>query len=139
MGAGAPAGGASGAKGGLTPGGANHGSGEGQPPGANSLRGGFGGKGGGGWRSMAAGAPEGYKPGMVWVLREKKPARVMVLTGISDGSMTEIKTDELKEGDAVIVGLEAPTSAKPSTNLTAPPGMGGPQFRGPGGGGGGRR
>jgi HlyD family secretion protein len=115
--------------------GSRQGSMDSSPPGANSLRGGFNGKGGGRW-GMAT--PDGYKPGVVWVLRENRPARVVVMTGITDGSMTEVKTDELKEGDSVIVGLEI-AAAKTNSNLTAPPGMGGPQFRGPGGGGGGRR
>ena len=77
-----------------------------------------------------------YKPGAVWVVRDTKPARIRVLTGLTDGSFTEIKSDSLKEGDMVITGLE--TSATASNSLTPPPGMGGPQFRGPGGGGGGR-
>lgn len=83
----------------------------------------------------AAGAVEpGFKPGTVYVLREGKPFAIHVLTGISDGSMTEIRTSELKPGDLVVTGTEVPRSA--AGNLTPPPGMGGPQFRGPGGGGG---
>ena len=75
------------------------------------------------------------KRGAVWVLKSGKPSRVAVMTGISDGSMTEIVTDELKEGDLVIVGMEVAATNR-GTNLQPPPGMGGPQFRGPGGGGG---
>ena len=74
----------------------------------------------------------GYKPGVLWVLRSGKPARVMVLTGLSDGATTEIQCDTLKEGDMVIVGLDQSKAAAGA--LQPPPGMGGSQFRGPGGG-----
>jgi hypothetical protein len=57
----------------------------------------------------------------------------MVLTGITDGSFTEVRTDKLKAGDKVIVGSEA-TAAR-ATGLQPPPGMGGGGFRGPGRGG----
>ena len=75
----------------------------------------------------------GYKPGAVYVLKGGKPDRVMVLTGITDGSFTEVKSDRLKPGDKIVVGSDAPARA---AGLQPPPGMGGPQFRGPGGGGG---
>jgi HlyD family secretion protein len=39
----------------------------------------------------------------VWVLENNKPRRFSVSLGISDGNNTEIITDKLKEGDAVIV------------------------------------
>jgi len=52
--------------------------------------------------------------------------------GITDGSFTEVRSDRLAPGDKLIVGTEA--SARSAT-LQPPPGMGGPQFRGPGGGG----
>ena len=74
-----------------------------------------------------------YKPGALWILADKKPERVELMTGITDGAATEIRTDKLKEGDLVIVGLEM-TQAR--STLAPPPGMGGPGFRGPGGGGG---
>ena len=51
------------------------------------------------------------------------------MTGLSDGAYTEVRSDELKAGDAVIVAVEAGKSA---TNLQPPPGMGGP-FGGGGG------
>ncbi len=98
--------------------------GEGARPDGRDGRGNGGGAGG-----MMAG---GYKPGAVYVLRDKKPVKVRVMTGITDGMMTEVKSDSLREGDEVIVGLELPKSA--NSNLAPPPGMGGPQFRGPGGG-----
>ena len=88
----------------------------------------------------AGGEREGkFKPGMLWVLDGGKPRSVRVMTGITDGSFTEIKSDTLKAGSMIIVGTEI-VMPKGSAGLTPPPGMGGPQFRGPGGGGsGGRR
>ncbi len=77
--------------------------------------------------------PDGFRPGAVYVLRDKQPARVHVLSGITDGQFTEVRTDSLKEGDTVIVGLDV--SAQSKGSLTPPPGMGGPQFGRPGGGG----
>jgi hypothetical protein len=73
-----------------------------------------------------------YRPGVVYVLVNGKPERIMLLSGITDGAFTEVQSDQLKPGDKVIVGMEI--SAR-SANLQPPPGMGGPQFRGPGGGG----
>jgi HlyD family secretion protein len=81
----------------------------------------------------------GYRPGSVYVLQGQKPVRVRVRSGITDGSMTEVQTDSLKEGDQVIIGVELAQAKSSGTQL--PPGMGGPQFRGGqrgGGGGGGR-
>jgi HlyD family secretion protein len=78
-----------------------------------------------------------YRPGTIFVLRDGKPARVRVMTGLSDGTSVEVRSDSLQAGDPVITGIEL-TAA--NTSLQPPPGMGGPQFRGPGarpGGGGG--
>ncbi|WP_340689865.1 efflux RND transporter periplasmic adaptor subunit [Hydrogenobacter thermophilus] len=41
----------------------------------------------------------------VWALRDNRPVRVPVKTGISDGTYTEVVAGDLKEGDKVIVGL----------------------------------
>jgi HlyD family secretion protein len=76
-----------------------------------------------------------YKPGAVYVLRGKKPVRVRVLSGLSDGTNVEVQSDSLAVGDLVIIGLEV--AATGPSNLQPPPGMGGPQFRGPRGGAGG--
>jgi len=111
-------------------------------------------RGGGAWRSgtdspasggkapasgteeeVTAEAPQ-LKPGAVYVLRGGRPERVPVRTGLGDGASFEIESEGLKPGDAVIVGLEV--AAAQNRNLQPPPGMGGPTFRGPGGGGGGR-
>jgi HlyD family secretion protein len=74
-----------------------------------------------------------YKPGGVFLLKDGKPVRVRVRTGISDGTFTEVQSDSLKEGDLVISGIDNPTAG--ASSLTPPPGMGGPRFGGPGGGG----
>ncbi|MBI1799171.1 MAG: efflux RND transporter periplasmic adaptor subunit [Candidatus Eisenbacteria bacterium] len=79
------------------------------------------------------------RPGSVYVLRAGKVACVHVLTGLGDGTSVEVRSGSLRAGDAVITGIEFSAG---STNLQPPPGMGGPQFRGPmgrGGGVGGRR
>jgi HlyD family secretion protein len=54
----------------------------------------------------------------VWILENKKPKRVPVVIGISDGNYTEILSGDLKEGAEVIV--EATSSVKKSN---APPGF----------------
>jgi HlyD family secretion protein len=89
--------------------------------GADSLRAG-----------VEAGTASSLKPGMLYVLRDGKPFPIHVLTGITDGSMTEIHSDELKAGDVVILAIELGNASR-ATQLQPPPGMGGPQFRGPGG------
>ncbi len=69
----------------------------------------------------------------VWVLNAQgKPQPVPVQVGISDGSTTGITSDNLKEGDAVIVSQEG-VQASTSNNQQVNPFM--PRF---GGGGGGR-
>lgn len=53
------------------------------------------------------------KSGMatVWILRDGKPEKVSVKTGLSDGRHTEIITDQLKEGDEIITRqILAPTT-----------------------------
>jgi HlyD family secretion protein len=80
---------------------------------------------------------EALRPGTVYVMRNGKPERVAVLTGLTDGAFVEVQSRELKSGEKVIIGLEQPVARGPQ--MQPPPGMGGPQFRGPGGGRGGRR
>ncbi len=46
---------------------------------------------------------EETKQQRVWVLRDGKPVRVPVVTGMSDGSMTEVRDGSLAPGDRVIV------------------------------------
>lgn len=75
------------------------------------------------------------KRGAVYVLRNGKPERVDVRSGISDGASTEVISDVLKAGDPVIVGVESAGPTAGQQNLAPPPGFGG---RGGGGGRGGR-
>jgi HlyD family secretion protein len=52
---------------------------------------------------------------IVWVLRDGKPVRVPIKTGVTDGSATEIVDGDVQEGEAVITDLaggEAPRSAQ---------------------------
>lgn len=39
----------------------------------------------------------------VWIVEDKKTKRVKVMTGINDGSYTELTSDELKEGQELVV------------------------------------
>jgi HlyD family secretion protein len=59
---------------------------------------------------------------VLWILDNDKPRRVQITPGISDGNFTEILSDDLKEGDAVII--EAVGDAK----KTGSAGIGGPGF-----------
>jgi HlyD family secretion protein len=76
---------------------------------------GAGGRGGGPGGNGAGG-------GKIWIVSEDgKPKAVNVRLGLADGGMTEIVTDELKEGSDVIVGLQ-------TVNGTKPAGMPGPRM-----------
>lgn len=91
-------------------------------PGAGTLAGGGRGAAGGPAPSMTA----------IYLLRNGKLEKLMVETGITDGSFTEVRGEALKPGDVLVVGNDSnPRNA--NANLQPPPGMGG--FRGPGGGG----
>jgi HlyD family secretion protein len=70
-----------------------------------------------------------YRPGTIYLLEGGKATPVRVMTGLTDGAFTEVRADEVEPGDTVIVGLEVAAN----NALQPPPGMGGPQFRGPGG------
>jgi HlyD family secretion protein len=73
-------------------------------------------------------APVDKKSTRVWVLdREHKPILVDVTTGIVDSLFTEIAEGPLKEGDAVIVGIE---TAEEQAQKKLPPGFDmGPRMR----------
>jgi HlyD family secretion protein len=70
----------------------------------------------------AAGGSQGPRPGagrrppgdggrVVWVLENGKPVSRTVRLGLSDGTFTELVGGELKEGDAVITGVEGVANA----------------------------
>ncbi len=44
-----------------------------------------------------------YKGQGVWIIEDKKPKRIEVVTGVSDGNYTELLTGNIKEGQEVIV------------------------------------
>ena len=44
-----------------------------------------------------------YKDKGIWVLREGKPTRINIIAGIADDDKTEIMSEQLKEGDEVIL------------------------------------
>jgi HlyD family secretion protein len=70
----------------------------GVPDGAGAGAGGGFGGGPGGDPSAA-----GMRPGQVWVLEAGKPKSVRVLVGLSDSQFTEVRSQELAEGDLVIL------------------------------------
>ena len=64
---------------------------------------------------------QGEKGASVWVLSEENPQRIRIATGISDGTLTEITSGDLKEGQDVIVeSLEKP---KKNGQSSGPPRM----------------
>ena len=65
----------------------------------------------------------GPPPRVIWKQTENGDLiSVMVQTGISDGSSTELISQAVSEGDEVIVGIEQPRTVKKSGDL--PPGFG---------------
>jgi HlyD family secretion protein len=86
-----------------------------QPAGVSPDRGSAGATGAG--RPQAVRAEAGAKTQGVWVLEGKKPRRAPLTLGISDGNETAVLSEELKEGDAVII--EATGQAKKSTSPPA--------------------
>jgi HlyD family secretion protein len=65
--------------------------------------------------SQAARAGGGGGSGRIWIVGEDgSPKAVSVRLGLTDGSMTEIVTDEIKEGSEVIVGQQTANTAKPA-------------------------
>ena len=49
-------------------------------------------------------AVEGYTAGQIWSIKNSIPESVSVQVGLSDGNMTEILTDRVKEGDLIVIG-----------------------------------
>lgn len=58
-------------------------------------------------------------PATIWLLREGKAVGIDVRAGLTDGIVTEVSSDELNEGDLVIVG-EISAAAAAATNPFAP-------------------
>lgn len=65
--------------------------------------------------SQAARAGGGGGSGRLWIVGEDgSPKAVNVRLGLTDGSMTEIVSDEIKEGGEVIVGQQTANTGKPA-------------------------
>jgi HlyD family secretion protein len=58
----------------------------------------------------------------IWILENSKPKQIMVTTGISDGSFTEITSGDVREGQEVIVGLLSTTTTNKTSNAPRGPG-----------------
>jgi HlyD family secretion protein len=59
----------------------------------------------------------------VWVLRDGKLAPVNVQTGLDDGTLVEVSSDELRVGDLVVVNAVRPDDSQPlTTNANRAPG-----------------
>ena len=86
-----------------------------QPAGAVPDRGSAGATGTG--RPQTVRAENGAKTQGVWILDGKKPRRAPLTLGISDGNETAVLSEELKEGDAVII--ETTGQAKKSVSSPA--------------------
>lgn len=59
-----------------------------------------------------------FKEQGLWLLKNNKPKRINIETGVSDSEYTEVISDEIKEGDEVIVGT---LDKKEKTNSSARP------------------
>jgi HlyD family secretion protein len=57
---------------------------------------------GGGGNAPGA-APQAPGPRQVWVLRDGQPLAVSVNTGLTDGRVTEVTSDQLQPGMPVII------------------------------------
>lgn len=60
------------------------------------------------------------KGSAVWVLKEGKPSRIPIVTGINDGSYTEVISGDIKEGQEVITESLANAGGKPAPQSRAP-------------------
>lgn len=61
-----------------------------------------------------------YSDRGIWILRDGKPQRVSVKTGISNDNFTQIFSDELGEGEKVIVAKTGNTGKERQTRLRMP-------------------
>jgi HlyD family secretion protein len=61
----------------------------------------------------------------VWVLRAPTPAPVVVQTGVTDGTVTEVVGESLREGDLVVTDMAGAAQSGGSTPQASPPPAGG--------------
>ena len=59
----------------------------------------------------------------IWVLRNGKLTPVIVRTGLDDGTLIEVSSEDLKEGDEVVVNAVRPNAPRPTAG-ERPPGAG---------------
>jgi HlyD family secretion protein len=59
----------------------------------------------------------------IWVLRNGKLTPVVVRTGLDDGTLIEVSSEDLKEGDEVVVNAVRPNAPRPTAG-ERPPGAG---------------
>jgi HlyD family secretion protein len=67
-------------------------------------------------------SPTSQRAYPIWILENSKPKQIMVTTGISDGSFTEITSGDVREGQEVIVGLLSTTTTNKTSNAPRGPG-----------------
>lgn len=69
-------------------------------------------------------ADKKYQTQGIWILENKTPRRIALTVGASNDSSIEIKSDELKEGDKVIIGSSnVAKHEKGAAKRRKPPGM----------------
>lgn len=66
---------------------------------------------------------EKYDTQGIWVMRNGKPKRISIETGISDDFNTEVKSSDVKEGDIIIIGSEQTSSDKKQQQMRMRPPM----------------
>jgi HlyD family secretion protein len=70
----------------------------------------------------------------IWVLRNGKLTPVVVRTGLDDGTLVEVSSEDLKEGDEVVVNAVRPNAPHPTAGERPPGGGQGQPNPGRGGG-----
>ncbi len=74
-----------------------------------------------------SGSGEGSPNRTVWLLKGGKPVSVAIQLGLSDGTVTEVTSGDLHEGDLVLTDVSqigGPTAANSSGGSSGPPRMG---------------
>ena len=71
------------------------------------------------------GKPERDGAREVWIMRGDKPVAMSIHTGISDGTLTEITSGDVKDGDEVVTDAVDPSSPSDGKSGGGPPGSGG--------------
>ena len=70
----------------------------------------------------SAGGGDAGSTGRVWILGpDGKPVPVTVSLGLTDGSATEVRHGDLKEGQQIVVGTTSPTSGRPTSGSRSEP------------------